>query len=425
MTWRTVSRSLWPELATGQGPAYETLPGKPREAVFTRLCDELSVAKGDIEVAIGAVSNAKNKLAKVSGYSPGQHVFGYSPNDPDGFLNGPHAGDPGDEAIIDDRHAREVAVRHAARAAYYHVQSDDRVRRALAGRTRVTSRPPKCGERVFYYRKTKNNKRGVWLGLGTVIGYEGVNAWVTRGGRCVLCAPEHLRLATPMELGQAFSLRAARDDLDRLLNLDEEAEAFEEDDGGGVGQIDFDSDFEMGGTEQGAELEHGEPSERGQGVRRGLARPVPVVMKRQRRKGKAEHAQAEHAQDVMMMKKARTERSREKALEKEIPWELIPEEVRPRFRAAEGKQWAEHVDNHAIEVLSVTESERVRATVTCQPNSEFEVRLQGQAHGTSKSRSYCGLEAKVPASHRRTPRSRRREQQHPTPTPPPWLALPC
>ena len=274
-----------------------------------------------------------------------------------------HAGDPGDEAIIDDRHAREVAVRHAARAAYYHVQSDDRVRRALAGRTRVTSRPPKCGERVFYYRKTKNNKRGVWLGPGTVIGYEGVNAWVTRGGRCVLCAPEHLRLATPMELGQAFSLRAARDDLDRLLNLDEEAEAFEEDDGGGVGQIDFDSDFEMGGTEQGAELEHGEPSERGQGVRRGLARPVPVVMKRQRRKGKAEHAQAEHAQDVMMMKKARTERSREKALEKEIPWELIPEEVRPRFRAAEGKQWAEHVDNHAIEVLSVTESERVRATV--------------------------------------------------------------
>ena len=59
---------------------------------------------------------------------------------------------------------------------------------------------------MFYYRKTKDNKRGMWLGPGTVIGYEGVNAWVTRGGRCVLCAPEHLRLATPEELGQAFSI---------------------------------------------------------------------------------------------------------------------------------------------------------------------------------------------------------------------------
>ena len=63
-----------------------------------------------------------------------------------------------------------------------------------------------------------------------------------------------------------------------------------------------------------------------------------------------------------MMKRARTT-SREKALEKEIPCELIPEKVRPRFRASEGKQWAEHVDNQAIQMLSVAESEHVRATV--------------------------------------------------------------
>ncbi|CAE7769429.1 RE1 [Symbiodinium sp. CCMP2592] len=328
------------------------------KAIFAKLCDELSVSKPDIEVAIGAVSNAKNKLAKASGYSPAQHVFGYTANDPDDLLNGPHAGDPGDDPIIDDRHAREVSIRHSARAAYYHVQSDERVRRALAGRSRVTARPPECGERVFYYRKTKNNKRGVWMGPGTVIGYEGVNAWVTRGGRCILCSPEHIRLATPEELGQAFSLRAARDDLDRLLNLDEEEQAFEEEVEGGVGYIDP-GDEEMEEPDlQMAEVEHGEPDPPLQGVRRGADLPGPVVLKRQRRKGRQSDAHG-----VLMMKRARTKRSREKALEKEIPWQLIPEEVRPRFRAAEGVQWAEHVDNQAIEVLSVAESERVRATV--------------------------------------------------------------
>ncbi|CAE7356680.1 GIP [Symbiodinium sp. CCMP2592] len=320
------------------------------KATFAKLCDELSVGKADIEVAIGAVSSAKNKLAKVSGYSPAQHVFGYIANDPDDLLNGPHAGDPGDDPIIDDRHAREVAVRHSARAAYYHVQSDERVRRALAGRSRVTARPPECGERVFYYRKTKNNKRGVWMGPGTVIGYEGVNAWVTRGGRCILCSPEHIRLATPEELGQAFSLRAARDDLDRLLNLDDEEQAFEEDVEGGVGYIDpGDEEMEEPDLPM-AEVEHGEPDPPLQGVRRGADHPGPVVFKRQRRKGRQGDAHG-----VLMMKRARTKRSREKALEKEIPWELIPEDIRPRFRAAEGVQWAEHVDNQAIKVLSVAE----------------------------------------------------------------------
>ncbi|OLP87512.1 Copia protein [Symbiodinium microadriaticum] len=329
------------------------------KATFAKLCEELNVTKGDITVAIGAVSSAKNRLAKVSGYSPFQHVFGAQPNDPEDLLYGPHANNPNEEAIIDDRHAQEVAIRSAARAAFFHVQTDERVRRALSGRTRVTSRAPECGERVFYYRKTKNNKRGMWMGPGTVIGYEGVNAWVTRGGRCVLCAPEHLRLATPEELGEAFSLRAAREDLDKLLNLDDDEDAFEEEDAGyGIGEVEYeqgDMDVEEPET---AEVEHGEPPEVRQGLRRGPDAPPPVVLKRQRRKGRPEDAQA-----VFMMKKARTQRSRDKALEKEIPWALIPEEMRASFRAAEAKQWSEHVDSKAITVLTIAESERVRSTV--------------------------------------------------------------
>ena len=221
-------------------------------------------------------------------------MFGASPTIPEDLLNGPHADQPGDEPIIDDKHAKEVALRTAARAAYFHVQTDERVRRALAGRARVEARAPEVGERVFYYRKTKNNKKGIWVGPGTVIGQEGVNVWVTRGGRCVLCAPEHVRLATGEELGQAFNLQVAQQDLDKLLNADSEDEEMfaaaeagdrdedeggeDEDDGGGAGEIAFD-------------MEDGEPDRRG--VRRDLLRVPPRVAKatkkerKRRRRGRS------------------------------------------------------------------------------------------------------------------------------------------
>ena len=112
---------------------------------------------------------------------------------------------PEQETIIDDKHAREVALRTAARAAYFHVfrLMNESVELLQAGPAwRVAYR-----KRVFYYRKTKNNKKGTWVGPGTLIGREGVNLWITRAGRCVLCAPEHVRLATGEELGQAFSMR--------------------------------------------------------------------------------------------------------------------------------------------------------------------------------------------------------------------------
>ena len=140
------------------------------------------------------------------------------------LLDGPRANPAGDEPVIDDKHAREVALKTPARAACHHVQTDERVRRALLGRTRVQTRLPETGERVFFYRKTRNNKRGLWHGPATVIGKKGNNVWVTKNGRCLLCAPEHLRLATGEELGEMFAIRAAREDLDRLLNADQKNE---------------------------------------------------------------------------------------------------------------------------------------------------------------------------------------------------------
>ena len=337
------------------------------KSIFARLNDEMSICRTDMHLAISSVSSSKNSLTRTSGYSPQQHVFGTVPNLPEDLLDGPHAESPSEEPIVDEAHARQVALRTAARAAYFHVQTDERVRRALAGRTRVTARRPEVGERVFYFRKTKNAKRGLWVGPGTVIGEEGSNLWVTRGGRCILCAPEHVRLATSEELGEAFSLRAARDDLDRLLHADQEDEnIFDEDgepidDGGGTGYIDYDDEV-MEDIEEMA-LDHEGDGQQQRGQRRDLERTVPVVLKRQRRKGRQEPTGVGGAHEVHMLKKAKTERSREKQLEKEIPWELIPEAMRETFRAAEAKQWAEHVDSGALEVLSIKESERIRATV--------------------------------------------------------------
>ncbi|CAE7456103.1 RE1 [Symbiodinium sp. CCMP2592] len=330
------------------------------KAVFSRICEECSVCQADFHLAVGAVSTAKNQLTRISGFSPSQHVFGSAPGLPEDLLEGPHAGDPEDAIIVDDKHAREVALRTAARSAYFHVQTDERVRRALAGRARVEDRVPECGERVFYYRKTKNNKKGCWIGPGTVIGRDGYNLWVTRAGRCVLCAPEHVRLATAEELGQAFSMRVAQEDLDRLLNADSDAPGvFDGDDGGEDEEM---VNIEAGGIGEVAFDMEEEPEER-RGLRRDLVRVPPRVLKRQRRKGRGEEALADDGVNaVHMIKKAKTPRSREKQLEKEMPWNMIPDFMRPAFREKEMVQWNEHVDTGALEVLSVQESEEVRRT---------------------------------------------------------------
>ena len=319
------------------------------KAIFSRINEEFSVCHADFHLAVSAVSTAKNQLTRISGFSPCQHVFGATPGLPEDLLEGPHAGH---DLVVDDKHAREVALRTAARSAYFHVQTDERVRRALAGRARVEGRIPESG---------KNNKKGCWIGPGTVIGREGVNLWITRAGRCVLCAPEHVRLATAEELGQAFSMRVAQEDLDRLLNADsdepgvfddEEDEEMVNIDAAGAGDIVF--DMEDDPAEE-------DPAER-RGLRRDLVPVPPRVLKRQRRKGRGEEELpgGDEHHDVHMIKKARTPRSREKQLEKEMPWSMIPESMRPAFREKEMVQWREHVDTGALEVLSVAESETVR-----------------------------------------------------------------
>ena len=48
--------------------------------------------------------------------------------------------------------------------------------------------------------------------------------WVSRGGRCLLCAQEHLRPAESEELGGAFQTNVVKEDLLKLINNMEDME---------------------------------------------------------------------------------------------------------------------------------------------------------------------------------------------------------
>ena len=66
---------------------------------------------------------------------------------------------------------------------------------------------------------------------------------------------------------------------------------------------------------------------------------------------------------VMFGKIARTEGTREKQLDAEIPWTAIDPEDREKFVEAEAKQWAEHLKYQAVRVLDHHETAWVRANI--------------------------------------------------------------
>ena len=102
---------------------------------------------------------------------------------------------------------RKQSIRQAAREAFIQTQADDALKRAVLGRPR-TSNQFEVGDYVYIHRvdKTAGGKArvrqniGEWIGPGLIVGKEGASYWVSRGGRCLLCAAEHLRPAEPEEL---------------------------------------------------------------------------------------------------------------------------------------------------------------------------------------------------------------------------------
>ncbi|CAE7827512.1 GIP, partial [Symbiodinium sp. CCMP2456] len=263
--------------------------------------------------------------------------------------------------------------------AFFRTQLDTKFRKALIQRSRVKRGGYAVGELVSFYRIEKvATKRGSWRGPATIIGTEGGNWWVSFGGRCHLVAEEHLRPSSPEEVGDILSSKIARDDLEKLLNLDpDDPETYHSSDeyepseapdphGQDPGQeFPVLPDEEMAeDMEFSLELEGGDSNDtsgildRATGSeRRQLEQPNPSGPVRKRVRQKAPQSK-EHS--VHMMKRCQTDRALEKALEKEIPWKLVPESEHEAFRSAEDKQIREHLDHKALVPLSIEESQRIQ-----------------------------------------------------------------
>ena len=63
------------------------------------------------------------------------------------------------------------------------------------------------------------------------------------------------------------------------------------------------------------------------------------------------------------IKRPLTDEAMQKALDKELPWHMIPLQEREMYCEAESKQWKEHVDFGAVRPLSLEESAEVRKRI--------------------------------------------------------------
>jgi len=217
-----------------------------------------------------------------------------------------------------------------------------------------------------------------WLGPCTVIGPEGQNYWVARGGRCLLAAGEHLRPAEHEEVSEALRIKAALLQLKECADADFEQEVDEEmpEQPQALGDIAMEAedekDMEVDGygnpaplvfdsfghvpPEQVANARLREEAILRETRKRSSLDDVPVSIKTKAVKVQTSNeASAETQYLARQAKPGLTD----KALEKEIPWNLIQPEEKELFKQAEDVQWEEHIKFGAVRPLSVEESRQV------------------------------------------------------------------
>ena len=210
-----------------------------------------------------------------------------------------------------------------------------------------------------------------------MIGLEGNNIWLSQGGRCLLCAREHLRPADHEEVNALFRLKTSLAEMDAVMR-NQDLQEFIEAQGVDVEtgeQIQLEAEDVNPANEDTVMDERvrkaGEIADQLRGFtrRRKSLDDVPQRMQKIRRSssakgfGRASSAGKSTVREVMMVKRGSSEKSKDKALEKELPWERIPEEEKHLYVEAEVKQWQEHLKFEAVRPLSIVESKWVRENV--------------------------------------------------------------
>ena len=344
------------------------------KSVWERVVYQLSVTEDEVGITVPIINNAKNEL-----------VFGKDPRTPED-LRDPDGGHHVLWDLTQDaRHQRQSAIRAAARVAFHESQNDGRLRKALLQRTRVTSRPYDIGETVHYWHKPKNRRRGEWSGPAIIVGKEGGNYWLSKGGRCRLTSPEHMRPTTPEEVGSFLAMKNTQKEVERLLEFDPDTdEAYEDrddeemiiddDDGGGVGEVEYDrEDVVLEALSEEEEL-------------------LPVLpRKRLKRKTAPAELDPDH-HEAMMLKSDLIRRGVEKRKEKELKWSEIPESVHDKFREAEKQQWDEPPGLRRPRALGHRGQRPGACPSSARKNTSLSLGLQGQELREEARRRRSSLE---------------------------------
>lgn len=398
------------------------------------------------ELAI-EVSYAKNSLVREHGWSPVTLVFGKEPR-VFGELIGqgnpityhPDVGTPGSEV------ARRMRFRYHAKMEYIKAQAKQMLGRAVHARTRKIP-TPRVGQRVFFWREDvpkKNRQKGTkWQGPGCIVGFQGSNAWVAVGGRCMLVASEHLRevegderfygepdIQKSIALFKGVCKGATYDDLTKQKGPDSDVldididEFFGELDegqeppdtgppivpgklvesvqGSGWGKDDFGNPVLVSKTvwayrtptpkydpnmfpfrstwayKSGSWIQLEKDVRWVDQVDPHALLPcgpvstlVTVFCSRTRRqicedsvpwqlKKKPKQAVADDSQSSHNVHVVESKNRLKKMLDKEIPWEKIPDNERVAYQEAIAKEWSSWLQYESCEVLSVEESQRVQ-----------------------------------------------------------------
>ena len=199
--------------------------GQTWKAIWDQVVKQEGTVLEEVPEVVAAVSEAKNTLRNQSGFSPRQWLLGSNGrlDLDDGANDMYHLASP------ETKFGRLLAIRLAAKTAFFETQAKEAVARATNHKPRVSETPLAPSDLVFYHRLRRPGKgkkpKPLWLGPATVIGRESSNYWVARGGKCLLVTPEHIREAHYEEVNELLRVKMALHEIKRFVQNEDEPAA--------------------------------------------------------------------------------------------------------------------------------------------------------------------------------------------------------
>ena len=173
-------------------------------------------------------ARTKNVMLNSSGYSPAQWVLGQTPDDATSLTQqhfdanlGAHQKlvDLEEEPPTQETFMLQLLMRQAAKEAFVHVDSCNKVRKALLRKSVPMRGPYRVGNLLNFHRK------GKWYGPARMLGYQGTSSiWLLHGGVTLLVPETSCRPASAEEIHKKniLELRPSRKRGRELMAEDED-----------------------------------------------------------------------------------------------------------------------------------------------------------------------------------------------------------